>query len=82
MRDRTEGWGRGLLENGVITEVGIEQGEPDGLEVVAYAPNAMGSRGNFALTVRLTKREIANLARIALAKDRFSDVIDLLTARD
>jgi hypothetical protein len=58
--------------------VGLLQGEPDGLDVRAYAHDFMG-RGSFVVTVRLTKREIANLARIAFAEDRLSDVINALS---
>jgi len=82
LHNESDGWGRGMLEDGVIRAVGLEQGEPTGLEIVAYAHNVMGSRGNFALTVRLTKGEIANLAKIAFGRDQFSEVISLLSKRE
>jgi hypothetical protein len=53
-------------------------GEPDGLELVAKASN-VSLNGDFLVRVRLTKDEIANLARIAFRDDPFADVVAALS---
>lgn len=54
--------------------------EPDGLEIVAKAEN-VSLNGNFSVRVQLTKDEIANLARIAFAKEPFAEVVAALSER-
>jgi len=51
------------------------------LRIVARASN-LSLNGDFEVTVRLTKDEIANLARIAFGKDPFADVVDALSKRN
>jgi len=48
------------------------------LGIVAEAEN-VSLNGNFKVTIRLTKDEIANLARIAFAEDSFPEVVDALS---
>ena len=54
--------------------------EPDGLELVVKAAK-VSLNGNYLVRVRLTKEEIANLARIAFAKEPFSEVIVALSEK-
>ena len=49
------------------------------LRIVAKAEN-VSLDGNFNVTIRLTKDEIANLARIAFAEDSFAEVVDALSS--
>jgi hypothetical protein len=48
------------------------------LAIVAKAEN-VSLNGNFEVTIRLTKDEIANLARIAFAENSFAEVVDALS---
>lgn len=50
------------------------------LRIVAKAEN-VSPNGNFQVTIRLTKDEIANLVRIAFGKDPFADVVDALSGK-
>jgi len=51
------------------------------LRIVARA-DKVSLNGDFEVTVRLTKDEIANLARIAFGKDSFDDVVDALSRKE
>jgi hypothetical protein len=51
------------------------------LRIVAKAKN-LRLTGDFEVTVRLTKDEVANLARIAFGKDPFADVVDALSREE
>ena len=48
------------------------------LGIVAKAEN-VSLNGNFNVTIRLTKDEIANLVRIAFGNDPFADVVNALS---
>jgi hypothetical protein len=58
-------------------EVYIEMND-DGLNTFSGVEN-LKINGNFSVEVRLSKKEIINLARIALAKDPFGEVVGALS---
>jgi hypothetical protein len=54
--------------------------EPEGLEVAAVAEK-LSLNGDYVVRVKLTKDEIANLARIAFRNDPFGDVVTAFSPR-
>jgi hypothetical protein len=51
------------------------------IRIFSGIENFSMGKGNYAVDIRLTREEIINLARIALAKEPFGKVIELLSGK-